>query len=535
MLATRLADAGFTPSIKHLDAILELFADEDVARDAERAVLRIEAQYARDVTRRSVAAARGAVRPARARLTQLTARLARERDPEGVARAWLVEALADTDPKTRRAAARGLGQLPADEAIRDALERAYDAAETHDREVLALALAKAGGGREKLTGRAGVIADREARRAAGGGIVPDASFDRPTPIRFHVRSGLEAVLMEELGGAFGTPRLIFPGVVEATIEGPFARALAIRTALHVGFPLAPLRGRVVEVVPRALASEDARAVLRTLSTGPVVRFRLAFPEGHRRADVWAIAEHVRRTTPDLVNDPKGSPWEVAITDRGGSIAIELVPRGAPDPRFAYRVEQVPASSHPTIAAALARLLPTRADDVVWDPFVGAGVELVERARLGPFARLIGSDRDARAITAARSNLDRAGVAATLEIADATTFRPFGVTAIVTNPPMGRRVERGAHADLLARFVAHAAALLPRRGVLVWMDPSPKHTHPRATSAGLRLDRQVAVDMGGFSAELSRWQKPYPYALCNGPRCPTMDSTRWRRARNVERS
>ena len=37
----------------------------------------------------------------------------------------------------------------------------------------------------------------------------------------------------------------------------------------------------------------------------------------------------------------------------------------------------------------------RADDVVWDPFVGSGTELVERALAGPYARLLGSDTDPR--------------------------------------------------------------------------------------------------------------------------------------------
>jgi predicted RNA methylase len=505
-LPSRLADAAFTPSIKQIDAILEQFADETVAKHAERAVLRIETQYAREVAKRSVSAARAAVRPMRARLTRLVARLARDRDPDRIARAWLFEALADADPKTRRVAARGLGQLAPADDIRAALEDAHGRANEEDRAVIALALAKVGGRPLGGSSRASIIAEREALRGTSGGIAPEGSFDRPRPIRFHVRSGLEPVLIDELGRDFGPPRLVHPGVVEATLEGPLSGALAIRTALHVGFPLAPVSGPLAETVAGALAGREAREIFEALTEGCRVRFRIGFASGHRRAAVWEIAEKVREIAPDLVNDPKASPWEARVREIGSQIAIELIPRGYPDARFDYRVAEVPASSHPTIAAALARTLPRRSDDVVWDPFVGAGLELVERARLGPYRRLIGSDVDPRAIEAARANLDRAGVQATLEVADATTFRPYGVSAIVSNPPMGRRVERGSHGDLLERFLTHAGQLLPKGGALVWMDPSPKRTHPRAQAARLRLDERIAVDMGGFSAELSRWTK-----------------------------
>ena len=44
--------------------------------------------------------------------------------------------------------------------------------------------------------------------------------------------------------------------------------------------------------------------------------------------------------------------------------------------------------------------------------------------------------------------------------------------IVTNPPMGRRVQRGTHGELLERFVDHAARVLVPGGVLVWAAPDP---------------------------------------------------------------
>lgn len=178
-----------------------------------------------------------------------------------------------------------------------------------------------------------------------------------------------------------------------------------------------------------------------------------------------------------------------------------------DPRFAYRSGDVPAASHPTIAAALARLAEVRPDDIVWDPFVGSGLELCERGLLGPAAALLGTDLDPRALAVAAANLRNAGLRGELTQADATTHRPAGVTLIVTNPPMGRRVHRGDVAPLLTAFVANAAAVLAPGGRLAWISPLPRVTDPALQAAGLVLRHSLTLDMGGFSGQLQRWDKP----------------------------
>jgi predicted RNA methylase len=529
-LASRLSDPGFTPSVRRLGELLELFGhdDDDTAKNAERAVLRIEAQYANRVSGEAVARARAADRPARGRLTSLAGRLAHEgRDPEGVATAWLLEALADADPKTRRAAARGLGKLERTDAIEAALAAAFDRTTNEDdRRALALALGKTGGeaARTRLAGgghgRASVIVDREIARRLPGAIDPTRAHGGRLRIWFHTRSGLEDVLKDELGPTFGRSRFVAPGIVETELDGPLSNALAIRTAVHVGFPLAPVKrgDDLAADIVRVIGAENALAILRAFS--PVraekatdiapIRFRIELARGgHRRSLVWRIAELVRTECPELVNDPTSSPWEIAVDEVGSELKIELVPRGYADERFAYRQDLVAASSHPTIAAALARVAPRRADDVVWDPFTGAGAELIERARLGPYARLIGTDVDAKAVSAARANLERAGIGAnaSIEQADACDHAPEGVTLIITNPPMGRRVQRGTHGDLLERFVSHAARVLTPGGALVWLVPEPRRIRERADAAGLVVERAFSVDMGGFSAELAVLVKP----------------------------
>ncbi|APR87143.1 hypothetical protein A7982_12492 [Minicystis rosea] len=113
--------------------------------------------------------------------------------------------------------------------------------------------------------------------------------------------------------------------------------------------------------------------------------------------------------------------------------------------------------------------------------------------------------DPRALAVAEKNLDAAGIrGATLLVGDATSFRPPGPppTLVISNPPLGRRVQRGAGlGGLLDRFVENAAALLVRGGRLVWISPFPRRTRDVAASRGLTLAEAYEVDMGGFAAEM----------------------------------
>jgi tRNA G10 N-methylase Trm11 len=119
---------------------------------------------------------------------------------------------------------------------------------------------------------------------------------------------------------------------------------------------------------------------------------------------------------------------------------------------------------------------------------------------------VGTDIDAKAAAAARTNLAAAGVQnATIEVGDALARRE-PVTTILTNPPMGRRVQRGSHHDLLERFLDHAAEVLAPGGALVFVAPEPKRLLARARAAGLAIDRSWPLDMGGFPATLAVCRK-----------------------------
>jgi 23S rRNA G2445 N2-methylase RlmL len=221
-----------------------------------------------------------------------------------------------------------------------------------------------------------------------------------------------------------------------------------------------------------------------------------------------MAAKLMATCPNLVNDPTLSTWDLRIHAAAGTTQVELRPKRWVDPRFAYRLGFVPAASHPTIAAALARVAAVRPDDIVWDPFTGSGSELIECAFSGPVQALYGTDLDPEAIAVARGNAEAAqlGSRISLTVSDFGAFSGPRPTLIITNPPMGRRVQRGQLAEVLERFAEVAGALLAPGGRLVWLAPLPMRTNPIFERLGLSPLLQQTVDMGGFPAKLQHLVK-----------------------------
>ena len=518
-LAAAIADPGFTPGRADLPAVIDLLgeADEDAAELAERALLRAGTAASPALQGRLAAA----VAPLRARIVRVLGRLA---VVDAGLRSVLLGCLADADPRARRNAIVALGKL-ADPAVAAALV-AHARVETSTPHLRSLveALGKCGDEQalawldglddpdpelQRLRGRARIMLGRSlGRETSDAAIDDDAVANAPRVMIATCRPGLEDILVSSLDAAVAAA-VAGPGKVALKSAGPLRTLGRARTLMTLGFPLARTRlaagpDALVEALTAALTGPEAREIFSTWSKGQV-RYRLAWARGgHRRAVVWKVAAAVGRVRPDLINDPTASPWEVVVDDGRGELQVELRPRWT-DTRFAYRVGDVPAASHPTIAAALAMLGGVRPDDVVWDPFTGSGLELVERGLLGPYARLVGTDLDKKALVTATANLAAAGLERyELHEADATTYVPADVSLIITNPPMGRRVQRGDVAPLLTDFLRHAASVLRPGGRLVWISPLPRVTQAAARSAGLVCRRAQPLDMGGFMAQLEVW-------------------------------
>jgi hypothetical protein len=528
-LRARVGTPSFTPSQRDLDRLFELLADRDdeIARAAERSLARLGT--------RALAAARerfaASEAPLRARLCALVARLAAELH-DRVTLDWLAARLDDDDSKTRHRAARALGAAggtDAERALLGAWERTTNVA---DRRALARALGNAGGrsalealvrdgssGDERL---ASVVAEavgkieRTLLRSTRSSIDADADVEPGLDVVLHVRAGLEGFLADELPRDFDA-RPSGRGRMAVRLTGPLSRLWSARTFLHFGFPLPPEPIHGTDgpdaAVARALASDDAWRVFSSLTKGPL-RYRVEWADaGHRRSGTRRVAQAVRIPRPELVNDSKDAPWEAVVSVRRmhgeAHVLVELWPRALDDPRFAYRKRALPASSHPTVAAALARAAGVRADDVVWDPFAGAGTELIERALLGPYAKMYGSDADEAAIAAARENLAAAGVArCRLEVADLRAYRPpQRPSLIVTNPPFGRRVARRNEVSRLYEALFHGAKeCLRPDGRLLWISPLPDLTVGMAERAGFAVTLRRPIDLGGLDVEMQAFER-----------------------------
>lgn len=521
-LASELAKRSFTPGQRDAPGLLELVVVgvEPAATRAARALAGL-----RDGGRAAIAARLENVdEGARARLVAVLGLLARAGDAE--AAEMLIARTRDDVARVRRACATALGKLGGDAASAALIAR-WDASDVtpDERRALAEALGKIGGddavarlkslspgddvelGRRR--DRALLMAERSARREEASAIATDVAPPTPLVVRLACRPGLAPLLAEELASIGMTPRAVDAGHVEIRLADPWSALFASRlwASAAIQIPLPPQSDAdpdsLAASITSAITADATRALLAAWTRGPI-RWRLGFAHGHKRAVVWRVARDVAAVAPELENDPTATTWELLVDDEAA--ALQLVGRRIEDPRFAWRVADVPAASHPTIAAALVWVADARPGDRVWDPFCGSGGELIERARRGPYRSLLGSDVDAGALAAARRNLDAAGVAADLTLADARSHVAGAVDLVITNPPLGSRVRLDAPA-LLAEALPNLARQLAPGGRLVWITPAPRKTTPIAEALKLRRVRSLPVDSGGVRGQLERWDAP----------------------------
>lgn len=523
-LRTAILSVSFTPAQRDLPTLLQLLgdADEATAKASEQTLLRLGKAVSGSVLHELTQAPSPTIR---SRLIRLLGRLART---DASLRGPLLALADDANEPARRHAVVALGKLASgqDREIEDTLLRAWQSAvkpELH--RAIVAALGKVGGERTaallaqlatkdpelaRLAGQAVLVVGRNA--SADQPSVIDAAIapDDPTPLLFHCRSGLEQLLMEELGASWSS-QMVRPGLIRAMLRGPLSEVFWSRTWLAFGFPLMVARAAgesTSQVVTRMLTSPAARKILHTWTQGKI-RYRLAWAGGEKRSgERWNLIKEIAQRDPSLINDPSQRAWDILVSEKPRTVELEFRPR-LDDPRFVYRVATLPASSHPTVAAALARLGGVEADDVVWDPFAGAACELCERARLGPYAALHGSDISPEALAAARLNLTAAGISdCSLHEGDALQVRPEGLTLVVTNPPLGHRLlsQETELRSLYERLLRHVAGLLRPRGRLVWTTPFAEYTTACATQLGFQLEWHSTLDMGGFHVELQRLRK-----------------------------
>jgi tRNA (guanine6-N2)-methyltransferase len=168
----------------------------------------------------------------------------------------------------------------------------------------------------------------------------------------------------------------------------------------------------------------------------------------------------------------------------------------------YKAVHLPGSLRPAVAAALALLSKPMPEDVVLDPLCGAATILIERAHLGRYRLLMGCDRDARALSAARENLGPRYKPLELHRWDATAL-PLpdrSVAKIITNLPWG--IRHGSHEDnrrLYPRILEEFHRLLQPGGKMVILTGETRLMSDLIVRGLLRPDQILRVSILGASA------------------------------------
>ncbi len=154
----------------------------------------------------------------------------------------------------------------------------------------------------------------------------------------------------------------------------------------------------------------------------------------RRADrAWRMVEE----RPDV---------EFWATMLGEEFFLALRLSGPHAQRSESLAVQRPAALRPSVGAALAWLSNPAPDDVVLDPMCGTGSLMIERARLGRYAMLLGGDLAPQAVAAARANLGHRYKPCGLARWDARQLplRDQSVSKLLCNLPWG--LTHGTAAD-----------------------------------------------------------------------------------------
>ncbi len=456
-----------------------------------------------------------------------------------LAREWLRSLLADPEEKVRRYAMVALPKMGSGaEEEKQLLGLLGKTTSSREDQFLAQTLGRIGGSDTLKAGESGLhqalaatqqkVRANIARNQRDGGLDMRATLQKFEGVRIALecRTGLESVVLEELSQTAhlkGVFKVLSSdrGRVVLRPEKPFSpndlytlRCFSDLVFLLSEMPPLPRAGAPLDTAALAetIASALTQNLLTNLTKG-AVRYRLEFPA--RKADaplVEAISKQVFAKRPALLNDSRDALWEIRIGESARSVSVELRPRLRPDPRFEYRQGDVPAASHPPLAAAMARLARVGSipHERIWDPFCGSGLELAECLLLGGVSEIFGTDLSLSATAMAASNVDaaargnRARVRKHFETCDFRRTQGIvglrDLTLIITNPPLGKRVPVGDMRTLVTGLFSEAQRLLRTGGRLVFVNPLDQGPEGNR----LRLESSQKVDLGFAHFHLEKY-------------------------------
>ena len=460
-------------------------------------------------------------------------------EEKSTVREWLITLLRDPQEKIRRYAIAALPKIgPGAGGESRMLELLKEAGEEREQRHLGRALEKIGGAAtlaalEETEGLNLPAITRQKVKAAvsrvenpsevrlDARIRPDAGLQ----VLLHCRKGLEEFVREEavelLSGNEWRIESVKPGLVTLQPLKDFSLATLYRMRCFatIGFPLGNVSGvsgpAWIETLARCIASLRTQSLMRDTTRG-AARYRLEFAgRGHQRGAIRQVIERAYELCPGILNDARQAPWSIdVIASGGGMSSVELRPRLYPDPRLRYRQDDIAAASHPPLAACMARLAGLKESEVIWDPFCGSGLELIERSLRGGVTTAYGTDLDSKALDVARVKFASARLAPTRAEFIRSDFRdagqsagiaPGSISLVITNPPLGRRIRIKDMQGLFIDLYAESARALGIGGRLIFVNPL--RTVPGDPS--LRLEYQKTIDLGGFNCRLEMYRKVLP--------------------------
>lgn len=447
---------------------------------------------------------------------------------------WVKSLLTDPSEKVRRYAMAAIPKLGGDvEAEKGILSIIKNSSEEREKKKASSAL-------EKIAGEETLKAVKEnkdlfpisehkvranvARKESPAKILMDAVIERYDTLRISLRCrrGLEAILAEEIkdaeakGGKFRLLEVRGCHVVVAA-NAPFSLSeiYQYRCFDTLGFALGRVRdpqsATAIDELAKVIASPLTERLMDHFTEGSW-RYRLVFSGSENQdAVVQKVAQAAFKINPKILNDAREAPWSVDVFLAPAATIAELRPRVSPDPRLAYRISAVNAASHPPIAACMARLAGQQDNEIVWDPFCGSGLELIETAIHSKVKMLIGTDLSEPAIAMTKKNFTAAhltGVKGAFYTSDFKNFEAIPelknnkVSLIISNPPLGRRVRVPNLHGLFADLFKVAAMTLRPGGRLIFVNP----LNLEPVDKSLRREYRQIVDLGGYDCRMEMYVK-----------------------------
>ncbi|CAG1008694.1 Ribosomal RNA large subunit methyltransferase L [Myxococcaceae bacterium] len=385
------------------------------------------------------------------------------------------------------------------------------------------------------------------------------------PTLFAVASpGLEAVLAAEIEGlGLGDATTLAGGVAFRGDLPTLARAnLELRSAGRILLRAASFPAKRFDDLRRRAA---ALAWERWVGRGDSVALRVTC----RKSRLWhsgAVGERVMeaiasrlgfepsRARPEPDDDDSHAPLNasrprvqlVLVRIENDACTVSVDSSGEPLHRRGYRLAVGRAPLRETLAAGLVLASGWDRQTPLVDPFCGSGTLVIEAALLArgrapgrdrSFAfeawpehdrsactalrraaqdrearmlpqPLVGFDRDAGAVEAACANARRAGVEGSVRFerrSVSSIEAPQGRGFVVTNPPHGVRLSRGADLrDLYARFGHVLRERFPGWGVAM-LCPDPR----LAKASALELRPMARISHGGLRLSIVTGRVPEP--------------------------